>query len=164
MQSVGTTSLTVDGHDETNISNKLKSFSDLSPTKCGAHILNAATNSVTIKVANGIGKCVALNGIVYLYWGDCNNDLDELAETCLFEMNNAIHQKTGAYDTINKKLTAIGFLQLGLLSAKKESESSLKVVDLLNDLSTHGYTISSWGQDQKSAVEAGGGFQNAFRQ
>lgn len=161
MKTVGATQLTVDGYREEIIANKLKWYYDNS-TKIKSHIDTAANLGVKIKAYSGNGKCMAKDGTVHLYWGGCHDGVNELFETSLFEINNAIHQKSGAYDKINKKLTSKGFLQIGLLSAVKESESTTVVVQLLNDLATGGYTISNWGIRQKNAVEGSGDFKMHF--
>jgi len=150
----------------------LVSFATRSPY-AKQHLKAAGNMNIEIKIANGGAPgetCHADidNGVVYLYWIDCHNDERQMAESCLFEIQNCLNKTANDrfYKDL-KKFNGISWLEYGRLMALEESKCSQVVCKILTQVKTRlgGYTPSSWGQEQISAVNrfsTTGDFANYF--
>lgn len=146
MQRIAGTNVEITGTQESNLATTLKWFKDNETTTAGGLITTASNNNLKIKVTNSGGKCHALGSDkVELDWAGCNNDIDELAETALFELNNAANFAN--YDMARNRLRKYTYslLEYGYQMAIRETSSSIALNTILLALGT-GYTPSQFGR------------------
>ncbi len=153
MQTVQNSTLRIYGHDEVDLCARLNFFSEWS-ARAATLFLNAGTAGTTIRVTQMGGRC-EFDGTdtVYLDWGLCNDDIDYLAETAVFELQNSRNKPdTDNVGRVTRRYQQ-SLLQHGLDVALIESRSSQTLATVLGQLPEILHQPSDFGDGHQTQVE-----------
>ena len=160
MGTVTGTNLKIEGHRYIELINHLNNQCNIQNYIVKTHLLNAGrVANLKIMLSQTGGKCGfnEKTGIVEISWdvfsgADIGNApiINCVAETALFELHNGINKQRhqALDDQLNNN--RITFLQRGLRKAIIESESSIKVAQIISSF-PGGYKPSGWGEKQVDA-------------
>jgi len=141
--------VTLTGHREGELKTQLETWygNDKSAT---ATTLLDATSANTVDISNTTGKPRTEGGKVLLFWSEQKKndlhqyDIEELAESCLFELKNLLNATRFRQAGIGRSL-----ITYGLEKAKIEAESTVTIVKILKELEASlNYVPSDWGKRQ----------------